>query len=119
LRRWGVKSLAVHVDERHLPGETAAVYVARLAEAKSARALDLVTAGHGFIVIGADTAVVVGDDILGKPRDAEDAARMLRRLSGRTHQVLTGLSVRSAARHASIVETTAVTFVRLTEAGAA
>jgi septum formation protein len=106
---------AADVDERLIPGEAAAAYVARLAAAKSARALDLVSVGHGFIVIGADTAVVVGDDILGKPRDAEDAARMLRRLSGRTHQVMTGVSARSAARHDAIVETTFVTFVRLTE----
>ena len=51
----------------------------------------------GYIVLGADTAVVLDGQILGKPRDAEDAARMLRVLSGRTHQVFIGVSGRSAA----------------------
>ena len=58
----------------------------------------LATAGHGVargaIVLGADTAVVVDGEILGKPRDDEDAAAMLRRLSGRRHEVLTGVSLR-------------------------
>src|SRR5262249_18645130 len=53
--------------------------------------------------------------ILGKPHDAEDAARMLRRLSGRTHQVMTGVCVRSATATISHVETSEVTFALLTE----
>jgi len=59
--------------------------------------------------------VVVAGEILGKPRDVEDAARMLRRLSGRTHQVLTGVSVRSRAAEAGQVEVSAVTLAPLTE----
>jgi septum formation protein len=75
-------------------------------------------AGHyrrDLIVIGADTAVVVGDAILGKPRDVEDAARMLRRLSGRTHQVMTGVSARSTTAEVSLVEISTVTFAALNE----
>ncbi len=106
---------AVDIDERSLPDELPADYVQRLAAGKSLRALEEVNMGDGYIVLGADTAVVLGGQILGKPRDAEDAARMLRVLSGRTHQVFTGVSGRSAAATLTLVEETAVTFVRLTE----
>lgn len=106
---------AVDIDERSLPDELPADYVQRLAAGKSLRALEEVNMGDGYIVLGADTAVVLGGQILGKPRDAEDAARMLRMLSGRTHQVFTGVSGRSAAATLTLVEETAVTFVRLTE----
>ncbi len=105
----------VDIDEGAQPGESPTAYVRRLAIEKSARALEELTAGDGYIVIGADTAVVAGDRILGKPRDAEDAARMLRALSGRTHQVLTGVSARSAALELAVVETTLVSFVALSE----
>jgi septum formation protein len=106
---------SVDVDEQVQPGEAPAAYVERLAIAKSAAALEELTAGDGYILLAADTAVVVGGQIFGKPRDAEDAARMLRLLSGRKHQVLTGVSARSAASTLSIVETTVVTFVQLSE----
>ena len=68
------------------------------------------------LVITADTVVIVDDEVLGKPVDADDARRMLRRLSGRTHQVTTGvcLTTRAAQRHFSV--TTHVTFKPLTEA---
>lgn len=105
----------VDIDERVQPGESPTAYVRRLAIEKSACALEELTAGDGYIVVGADTAVVTGDRILGKPRDAEDAARMLRALSGRTHQVLTGVSARSAALELAVVETTLVSFVTLSE----
>lgn len=122
---------AVDVDERQRPGERPTAYVERLAITKATQALRELTTGADFIVVGADTAVVVGDRILGKPRDAEDAARMLRLLSGRSHQVMTGLSAcrrasnrtehgtqlgaGSAARDFTVVETTTVWFVKLTE----
>jgi septum formation protein len=67
------------------------------------------------MILGADTAVVVGDSILGKPHDAEDAARMLRRLSGRSHEVMTGVCLRTAGRSVSHVEISTVTFATLTE----
>ena len=67
------------------------------------------------LILGADTAVVVDGDILGKPRDDEDAAAMLRRLSGRRHDVLTGISLRRNACEVGRVETTAVMFLPLSD----
>lgn len=83
-----------HIDERLHRGERPEGYVRRMAEAK-ARAI----AGNvsGRAVLGADTVVVVGDQILGKPQDASDATRMLRLLSGRVHQVLTGVCLLAPA----------------------
>lgn len=78
----------VDLDETALPNEPADAYVRRLAEAK-ARA----RAHAGEVVLAADTVVAADGLLLGKPADAEDAAAMLRRLSGRQHQVLTGLAV--------------------------
>jgi septum formation protein len=75
--------------------------------------------GSNVLILGADTAVVVDDEILGKPVDRADAERMLRRLSGRAHRVLTGVSIRLAARHVDAVDETLV-FVRpLTDADVA
>jgi septum formation protein len=68
------------------------------------------------IVVGADTAVVVDELILGKPRDAADAARMLGLLSGRAHQVMTGISVRTSTRESGAVEATRVWFAQLSAA---
>lgn len=79
------------VDESVRAGEQPAGHVSRLADAK-VRAV-MPRAG-GRPVLGADTVVVVDDAILGKPVDAEDAGRMLRLLSGRAHEVMTGVSLR-------------------------
>ena len=65
------------------------------------------------VVLGADTAVVIDGDILGKPLDDEEARTMLRRLSGRRHEVLTGVSLRSRSTEMGCVETTAVFFTPL------
>ena len=67
------------------------------------------------VILGADTAVVVDGDILGKPRGDADAAAMLRRLSGRRHEVVTGISLRSTAFEVVRVETTAVFVAPLSE----
>jgi septum formation protein len=94
------------VDETPLPGEAPDVYVLRLAEEK-ARA-----AGRpGELVLAADTTVVVDGEILGKPEDEADAARMLRLLSGREHEVLTGVAVFEAPER--IVSGLARTAVRM------
>ena len=66
-----------------------------------------------IVVLGADTAVVVDGEVLGKPRDNTDAAAILRRLSGRRHDVMTGVSVRMGAYEVGRVETTAVYFAAL------
>ncbi len=82
---------ASDVDEAVRPGEGATDYVRRLAREKAAA----VPASPGEVVLAADTSVVLGDEILGKPVDDEDARRMLRALSGRTHVVLTGVHARA------------------------
>jgi septum formation protein len=90
-------------DESVLTGEHPRAYVARVAREK-ARAVP------GEVVLAADTAVVLDELILGKPRDADDAARMLRALSGARHQVLTAVCVRRngpgpAREHEALVST--------------
>ena len=71
--------------------------------------------GEDELIITADTVVIVGDEILGKPADAEDAARMLRALSGRTHQVTTGVCMVAHDQDRRFSVTTDVTFKPLTE----
>jgi septum formation protein len=88
-----VEVAPAEVDETAPPGEAPESYVRRLAEAK-ARAVALgIRDGAPTFVLGADTAVVVDGRILGKPTDAKDAGRMLRLLSGRAHEVLTGYAI--------------------------
>ena len=78
------------VDERVLDGESPETYVRRVAEAKA----QIVHAQYPLAtVLAADTSVVIDDRILGKPADREEARRMLRLLSGRVHEVLTGVTV--------------------------
>ena len=79
------------VDERVRAGEPREEYVKRLAQEKALAVL--ATAPAGAVVLGADTTVVLGGECLGKPVDAEDAQQMLARLSGRVHQVMTGVCV--------------------------
>lgn len=113
------------VDERVEEGEAPRDYVLRLAEEKSAAVLAAIARSMPerpapglaeTVVLAADTAVVAGGEILGKPTGPDDAVRMLKRLSGRTHHVMTGVSVRSTRAEASHVETTAVVFASMTEA---
>ena len=108
------ETLAVDLDERVRDGEAPASYVARLAREKSAAALQLL-APQETIVLGADTAVVVDGEILGKPRDDRDAADMLKKLSGRAHEVLTGISLRTSTGEWGRVETTSVYMTELSE----
>ena len=116
LRAAGIRFevVAAEVDERQHDGEDAESYVRRLAEAKAAS----VAALHpGRPVLGADTTVVAGGVVLGKPRDAADAAAMLAQLSGRSHRVLTGVCLIGAdGRRGTAVATTTVEFRRLTDA---
>ena len=79
-----------NVDETFVEGELPGEYVSRLAEAKARLVYER---DVRRIVLAADTAVLVGEHILGKPEDDADAARMLRMLSGRSHQVLTAVAV--------------------------
>src|SRR5712692_5568809 len=114
LRRAGIRCRVrpTHVDETARAGEKPRAYVRRLAALKAKAAH-----GPGEQVLGADTVVVAGGRLLGKPRDARDAARMLRLLSGRMHRVLTGICLvapNGAARN-EVVETR-VWFRRLSKA---
>ncbi len=84
----------VDVDETVRPGEPPAEYVRRLAEEKAA-ACEGPADVEATCVLAADTAVVVDDIIFGKPSDDTDARRMLERLAGRAHQVMTGVCVRA------------------------
>jgi septum formation protein len=101
------------VDETLHPSEAPAVYADRLARTKAAA---VAPPDPTALVIGADTIVVIDDEVLGKPLDADDAVRMLRRLAGRTHTVYTAVAVRRGPRLASAVEHVAVAFRPLTEA---
>jgi septum formation protein len=117
-------TLPVDVDEQVVPGEAPQAYVLRLAMEKSRRALEALptlsipkaSSQTPTVVLGADTAVVIGGRILGKPSDADDARSMLRQLSGRTHEVLTGISLRTQGWERSHVEATSVRFSPLTDA---
>jgi septum formation protein len=80
---------APNIDESLRPSEVAADYVRRLAQVKALTVL--AHAPSHAVVLGADTAVVVDGEVLGKPADEDDARRMLARLSGCTHQVMTGV----------------------------
>lgn len=100
-----------NIDETYLAGETPREHAERLAREKAA-AVD----EPGAVTIGSDTIVVVDGDVLGKPRDRAHAAEMLRRLSGRSHVVMTGVAVRYEGRAVSGLEEVGVTFRRLSEA---
>ncbi len=105
--------LSSAVDETPFPGEAPQDLVQRLAEAKAELAATRAI-GPG-ILIAADTEVVLDGHIFGKPRSSDDARRMLEKLSGRTHSVLTGVCVIRLpdAERISFVETTLVTFAPL------
>lgn len=115
---------AADVPEVMEPDEDAATFVLRLAEAKAQavwarRNADNSTASISLddplIVLGADTCVLCQGEVLGKPKDQADARRMLELLSGRTHQVLTGLAALTATESFADIEITQVTFNVITE----
>jgi septum formation protein len=101
-----------HIAEDPLPGEGAKECAERLAREKA-----LAVAGKrtNDVVLGADTVVVIEGQILGKPADAADAARMLRMLSGRVHQVITGVCFVACGQCAVGSETTSVTMSEIPE----
>ena len=103
---------AANIDESLRPGEDGAAAAERLARAKA-----LAVAGTETLpVLAADTDVVLDGRILGKPGSADEAAAMLRSLSGRTHQVVSGVCLRTATGERFGVDRTDVTFVTLTDA---
>jgi septum formation protein len=105
--------IPAHIDETRREGETPTAYVERLALEKAR----IVAALHpSSVVLGADTTVVLGEEILNKPVSIEDAELMLRALSGRKHEVHTGIAVVKRDSEQTHVETTSVFFGPVSEA---
>ena len=98
------------IDETYLAGEEPREHALRLAREKAARITD-----KDAVVIGSDTIVVVDGDVLGKPANEADASRMLRRLSGRSHTVITAVAVAWKGRVAADAESVEVTFHPLSD----
>jgi septum formation protein len=106
--------LDVDVPEQRLPGEPPETYVSRVAREKAGAGLLAVVANPSAVVLGADTEVVLDDEVFGKPADAEDAARMLAKLSGRTHRVISSVWLVSAGRELQAASISDVSFEVLT-----
>jgi septum formation protein len=104
-----------NVDETPWPGEAPQIYALRVARDKAAAGA---AAWHesGSIVIAADTVVAAAGRLLGKPKNTDEAERMLRLLSGAVHDVHTAVVIRSTAGERSAIDTTRVWFLPLTEA---
>jgi septum formation protein len=105
------------VDESVHPGEAPADYVHRVALAKAEVGWRRIEQRRlrRFPVLGADTAVCIGEEILGKPADRADAARMLRMLSGREHRVLTAVAIKLEDRVEEVASESRVRFCELDE----
>ncbi|MGO0999824.1 Maf family protein [Lysobacter sp. CA196] len=108
--------LDLDVPEHRQPNEPALDYVRRVAREKAGAGLLQVLGNPTALVLGSDTEVVLDDEVFGKPRDADDAAAMLRKLSGRTHQVISAVSVVSRSREAQALSISQVSFAELDEA---
>lgn len=104
------------IDETRLPGETPSAYVERLALAKATAALASLPDAKDALCLGSDTTVVCDGEIFEKPVDAADARRILKALSGRTHQVLTAVALASASGSEVLLSTSAVTFRVMSDA---
>ena len=118
LGRLGLPFGIIDLDIPELRGadEAPADYVRRVAREKAGAGLLKVVGVADALVLGSDTEVILDDVVFGKPVDAANAADMLRRLSGRTHQVVTAVSLVSAAREARAVSTSLVTIAPLDDA---
>lgn len=110
------EQVAPDIDETPLTNEDAADYVVRLALEKAQAGLALSQAFSHPKVLGSDTSVVLNGVILGKPQDAQDAMRILRQLSGNTHQVMTAVAITDGHQSFTRLCITDVTFCALTDA---
>ena len=106
----------VDIDETPRPGEAPARYALRLAQEKARALRATLPAGDRKPVLAADTTVALGDEILGKPADRDDAGRILGRLSGRDHEVHTAVALLHERGAAARVSTSTVSFRELSEA---
>ena len=110
---WEFTKHVADIDETERPGETPEDYVIRLAREKAE------AVAHRYpndIVLGADTTVVIEDEILAKPFDLDDARRMLRMLSGKWHDVLTGVAIVEKGNTRSAMQRTRVKFAEMSDA---
>ena len=108
--------LDVDVPEERQHGEPPEAYVSRVAREKAGAGLLAVVGNRDAVVLGADTEVVLGDRVFGKPADAADAAAMLRELSGRPHRVVSTVWLVSAGREDHATSVSEVHFAPLTDA---
>ena len=110
---WPHEIIIAGIDETLLPNEEAWAYVQRLARSKAEKVASGLQEG---LVLGADTTVVVADQILGQPVDDEDARRMLKLLNAKWHEVLTGVAlVRVGGETRVAYETTRVRFAEMSD----
>jgi septum formation protein len=118
LRQIGIEPEVVpaHVDESRLAGEVPVAYVSRLARLKAESVWNALPAARRQTVLAADTAVVLGSEILGKPLDRQQGLAMLARLSDRTHEVVTSVAVKTARALELRVNVSQVTFRALQRA---
>lgn len=108
--------LDVEVPEQRLPGEPPDAYVSRVAREKAGAGLLAVVANPSAVVLGADTEVVLGDRVFGKPADAAEATEMLAALSGRRHEVVSTVWLVSAGRELHATSRSQVTVAPMTDA---
>jgi septum formation protein len=107
--------ISADVPEVRKPGEDPIHFVTRLAREKAEAVLASHPVTPDTMILGADTIVLVDDEVLGKPQDAADAARMLRLLSGQTHQVITGVCLAKGRERQRAAEVTFVRFATLSD----
>lgn len=107
--------LDVDIHEQRQAGESPLDYVNRVAREKAGAGLSQLIGLPDALVLGADTEVVLDDEVFGKPRDDADAARMLRLLSGRTHEVITAVWLASVERQDHVVSVSELRFAVLDE----
>lgn len=121
LAQIGVAHEIMHAQlpERREPGESIADCVQRLAQSKARAVLERVSSTPGALVLGADTAVVIDGQMLGKPGDEREGLEMLARLSGRTHEVLSAVALVDAAGVRSALSISQVRLRRIAPAEAA
>jgi septum formation protein len=113
------QTIPANIPEDRQPNEDPITFVTRLARKKAQSVFDQLSSremNEPLLVLGADTIVVAQEEVLGKPSNAEDAARMLRLLSGGIHQVVTGVCLISAESTQVVAETTSVAMKDVPEA---
>ena len=110
---WEFEKIVADIDESEIEGESPENYVQRLAKEKAEVVADK---NPNRMVLGADTTVVINNQIIGKPVDLDDARRMLRLLSGNWHEVLTGVAIVKNGETRVGIQSTKVKFAELSEA---